>query len=90
MADFSADDFAGAEDSVEGLPQEPKAKKKKKKKKPTEENATTGLTGTDSSTYTNDLLEEQEDEEDGPVGRAAQQSDFEKGTSVFSEEQMKE
>jgi hypothetical protein len=68
MADISAEDFAGADDSVEGLPQVT-AKKKKKKKKPTEENATTGLTGSSSSssTYTNDLLEGQVSAE--PEGR---------------------
>ena len=31
MADFGAEDFANAEDSVEGLPQAAKPKKKKKK-----------------------------------------------------------
>ena len=61
-------------------------KKKKKKKKKAEETATTGLTET--SNYSNDLLEDEEDEDDGPAGRAVQQSDFEKGVSVFSEEDM--
>ena len=68
--------------------QAPKKKKKKKKKKAVEETATTGLTET-TSNYTNDLLEDEgEDEDDGPAGRAVQQSDFEKGVSVFSEEDM--
>jgi len=89
MADeFSADAFSNADDSVEGLPQAPKVKKKKKKKKAAADTTATSLTG--GETYGNDLFEDQGggDEEEGPAGRAQGQSDFDKGASVFSDEDM--
>ena len=91
MADFDASEFAGEEDSVEGLPQV-KEKKKKKKKKAAAVTAETSLTGGGEGTYGNDLFDgdgEGGDEDDGPAGRALVLSDYEKGASVFSDEDMK-
>ena len=86
--EFDAGDFADADDSVENLPQAPKEKKKKKKKKAAPaDTAETSLTG--DSNMSNDLFDGPEEDDDGPAGRAQVASDYEKGASVFSDEDMK-